>query len=89
MEGQVPVGWSSGRVDAGVVSSGVVRLHFRDTSVQHPDVRGGDSVCVVECGRPPSQVLALHLHDDLHLFEYEYQAGDSKLFTTDCSALMW
>ena len=57
MEGQVPLSRNSDRVDGGLVSVGEVGVHFHDTAVQHPDVRGGDSVCVVERGRSPSQVL--------------------------------
>ena len=61
VEGQVPLGWNSGHIDAGLVSFGEVWLLFYDTAVQHLDARGGDSVRVVECGLSPPQVLVLDL----------------------------
>lgn len=54
MEGQVLISWYSDWVHGRLVSFGEVRLHIHDIVVQHPDVRGGDSVRVVQCGRSPS-----------------------------------
>ena len=56
MEGQVPVRWNSDWVDGDLVSSREVGVHICDTAVQHPDVRGGDSIRVVECGFATEQV---------------------------------